>query len=299
MAARERSNAGGLGNRGGRRRGSAPGVFWLVVAFAVVLTASLIALSVKSNLALTKFEEGGTLCPEPKDGLSRIPELMVILLDSSDELGEAQQIQVSHELERLRSTLPKFGRLDVYKTSQSELELVSPVLTICNPGDGSDLGEITGNPEMAKKRWRVEFEGKVRRVLKEGVEGSGAKVSPIFETIQAAAVRTFDLPALDQVGKRRLVVVSDLLQNTQKQSHYQELPNFAEFRTDSYYDEVHADLHGVQVQVLYLSRPRASGMQGRAHIDFWDKYFESLGARVEEVKRISGQAPEAPVENKS
>lgn len=271
---------------------------WILLACLILVSLALFGtllwLSDKAKRELVKLDEV-TLCPEPKGGRVLVPELLVALLDPSDELSEAQQEQVNHELERWRSALPKFGRLDIYRTSASSRELVTPVLTICNPGDGSDLSELTGNPTLAHKRWTTEFDAQVRRVLSEAVSGPPAAVSPIFETIQAAAVRTFDLPALDQVAKRRLILVSDLLQNTPDQSHYQGIPDFEAFRHTNYYQQVRAPLRGVDVQILYLARSEAAGLQGMKHVDFWDRYFESLGAVVVEVRRISGMASEDAV----
>jgi hypothetical protein len=274
------------------RRDSSQRLLVAIVAASASLAAVFLLLWLKSTRERIEFEEGGTLCPEAKGGRTQITELLVVLIDSSDELAPAQQIQVINELQRAQSRLPKFGRLDVYRTASAETELVSPVLTICNPGDGSDLSEITSNPDLAKRRWEREFDSKVRKVLRDGVGGAQSSISPIFETIQAAAVRTFDLPALDQVTERRLIIVSDLLQNVPGHSHYGGVPDFDAFRHSPYYDEVHAGLQNVKVQILYLSRPRVSASQGRRHVDFWDRYFESLGATVEMVKRVSGRTSE-------
>ena len=263
----------------------------LIVAILAVVSA-LTIFWIKSRRERVQLDEGGTLCPEVKDGKSQIPEVLVILLDSSDRLGDAQSIQVRHDLERARSRLAKFGRLDVYALRDAGGVLAAPVLTICNPGDGNDLSEITANPELARKRWKEEFASRVDRVLKTGIEAVEAPTSPILEAIQAAGIQTFDLPELDSVRNRRVIVVSDLLQNVPgKMSHYEEVPEFKEFSSSAYYEEVRVPLEDVKVEVLYLARTRASGIQGLRHIEFWEAYFRSLGAELEQVTRVSGAPP--------
>lgn len=285
----ERSRRSGVGSA--RRRKRRDGVSVPLVAglltLILLLLGALVGLGLYSAGQRVEIDEV-TLCPNAK----HIPELLVILLDSSDRLGEAQKLRVLHELEREQMGLPKFGRLDVYSMGGVG-ELVEPVLTICNPGDGTDLSELVANPVLARKRWETAFKARVDETLREGIEAREAPTSPIFEAIQAAAVRTFDLPVLDAIRSRRMLIVSDLLQNVPgKMSHYQDSLDFESFSSSAYFEEVRAPLKGVQVGILYLARARAAGAQGRKHIDFWTDYLGALGASTERVTRISGESAE-------
>src|SRR5690606_14736364 len=111
--------------------------------------------------------------------------------------------------------------------------------------------------------------------------------SPIYEAIQAVAVRSFGRPEYDGVAKR-LIVVSDLLQNVPgKDSHYREVREFDEFGSSAYFSQVRADLDDVRVHLYYMNRSDQSA-QGAEHIRFWDDYFSAQGAAVMTVERIFG-----------
>ena len=131
-----------------------------------------------------------TLCP-----IDRSPaELVVLLLDASDELTQAQRLQVSNELMKLQGEVGKLGLIDVYTIDGASRNVIKPVLELCNPGDGSDLNRFYENPSIAKKRWQSfsrRLSGEVDRL----VAAKGTETSPIMEAIQATASRTFALPS--------------------------------------------------------------------------------------------------------
>jgi hypothetical protein len=113
------------------------------------------------------------------------------------------------------------------------------------------------------------------------------KTSPIFEAIQATALRTFGKPDYDGLTKR-LVIVSDLLQNVPGElSMYDGVPSFAAFEKISYYSRVRSDLNGVSVLLYYLARPTVK-QQDSNHLAFWRDYFQAQGAEVESVEKIFG-----------
>jgi hypothetical protein len=210
----------------------------------------------------------------------------VVLLDVSDELSEPQLIKIENEIERLRDSLPRWGRIETYVVARGGERLATPVIQLCNPGTGADMNAIYQNPELAQKRWEAFAQGlrdRVTSLMKLPDTGT----SPIFESIQAVALRTFDRPDMDGVPKR-LVVVSDLMQNVPgSMSHYQGIPDFKAFAASPYFSRVRADLDGVDVTLLYLDRSELP-VQGTAHISFWVQYFAAQGADVKKVKKVFG-----------
>lgn len=222
-----------------------------------------------------------TLCPSDRPPA----EVLAILLDVSEEFSEAQRIEMQNHLERLRNGLPRFGMVQLYAIEQGGPELAKPVLALCNPGTGQNMSSIYENPEMARRSWQG-FAGKLSEEIRRRAEGPGAQRSPLFEAIHAIAIRTFGAPAFDGVPKQ-LVLVSDLLQNTEQLSMYRGIPDPASFMLTPYYRSVRSDLHDVRVQVLYLVRP-ASAVQGRTHVGFWERYLAEQGAIVESVQSIAG-----------
>ncbi len=225
-----------------------------------------------------------TLCPI--DGPPA--EVVALILDMSDRLAEVQLLSVRNHLDRmLQNELPRFAFVEVYTVQDKASAVAEPVIRLCNPGKGSELNRIYQNPELARKRWEQDFAGVLAAKLDELMAAPDSARSPIYEAVQAVAVRAFGKPDFDAVPKR-LIVVSDLLQNVpDKGSHYRGVPNFDEFRASAYFSQVRADLRNVQVHLLYLNRSDQR-IQGADHIRFWEDYFGAQGASVMTVERIFG-----------
>jgi hypothetical protein len=248
---------------------------------ALILIGAGVALSVKSQ-AIAVPTDAATLCPTKRP----LSEVVVILLDVSDRFSDPQRIQIQNHLARLRDSVPRFGLVEVYTVDRLRRRLTEPVLHLCNPGTGADLSRVYQNPDLAKKRWEG-FAGKLTADIDSQTSAAPMKTSPIFEAIQATAVRTFGKPEYDGLPKR-LVIVSDLLQNVPgKLSMYAGVPSFEAFKTTPYFSRVRADLKDVSVQVYYLARGDVAE-QNRAHLAFWKSYFKSQGAAVKSVDKVFG-----------
>jgi hypothetical protein len=268
--------SGGAG-RGPRINGRIAGA----AATVAILTGTGVALSLKSQAVAVPTGDT-SLCPTD----SRLTSVTVILLDVSDRFSEPQRLQIQNHLERLRDSVPRFGLIEVYTVDRLGRRVTEPVFHLCNPGTGADLNRIYQNPELAKKKWNGFAEKLVADVDRQ-VSLPAVPTSPIFEAIQATAVRTFGRPEYDGLPKR-LVIVSDLLQNVPGGlSMYDGVPSFKAFRNTDYFSQVRADLGGVSVAIYYLARSGA-GVQGRRHLGFWDAYFRFQGARVESAVGVFG-----------
>lgn len=232
-----------------------------------------------SNLVRT---DPTTLCP-----IDRPPsEVMVILLDMSDEFTEPQKLKIQNELTKLQASVSRFGLIEAYAVDSLNHRVTRPVIHLCNPGTGDDLNRIYQNPELARLKWKG-FMEKLNAELDRLMNIPQSWTSPIFEAIQATALRTFNRPDMEGVPKR-LVIVSDLLQNVPgKLSHYVSMPSFEEFKQTPYFSEVRCDLKGVSVTLLYLVRPTAP-QKWPDHKDFWEQYFLSQGAIVQSLEPVYG-----------
>jgi hypothetical protein len=269
----------------GRRGRSA-----LAIGAAAVVLLALVGVAIGAYvLSRTSYVEtdAATLCPvdEPP------AEVVALVLDMSDKLNEVQLLAVRNHLQRLLySELPRFAYVETYAVQDRAGAVAEPVIGLCNPGKGDDLSRIYQNPELARKRWEQDFADVLSTKLDALLESPDSASSPIFEAIQAVAVRAFGKPSYDGVAKR-LIVVSDLLQNVQGHgrggSHYRGVPDFDEFRSSPYFSQVRADLQGVRVHLYYMNRSDQRA-QGSEHIRFWEDYFGAQGAAVMTVERIFG-----------
>ena len=249
------------------------------VALILIIGGALLALKGRSAAVPT---DATTLCP------TRRPpsEVMVILLDVSSRFSEPQRLQLQNQLARLRDSIPRLGLVEVYTVDKLRQRLTKPVNHLCNPGTGAELNQIYQNPQLARKKW-YDFAAKLRAGIDGEIKSRPNRTSPIFEAIQATALRTFGQPEYDGLPKH-LVIVSDLLQHVPgKLSMYKEVPSFEKFKNTDYFARVRSDLKGVSVLVYYLVRPDVKE-QDRKHLEFWDAYFHFQGADMEPVEMVFG-----------
>jgi hypothetical protein len=250
-------------------------------ALLVLLIAGGAALALKGR-AVAVPTDPATLCPTRRS----LSEIAVILLDVSDRFSEPQRLQIRSHLARLRDSIPRFGLVEVYTVDRLGRRVTEPVSHLCNPGTGADLSRIYQNPELAKKKWEG-FSAKLNADVDRQISKPPLKSSPIFEAIQATALRTFGKPEYDGLPKR-LVIVSDLLQNVPGGlSMYARVPSFESFKTTPYFSRVRTDLNGVSVELYYLIRS-GEARQNRDHLAFWQEYFQHQGAEVESVEKVFG-----------
>ena len=100
--------------------------------------------------------------------------------------------------------------------------------------------------------------------------------SPIIEAVDGAV----DAPDFGSTVKaRRLVIVSDMAQNSPELSEYRGEGSGLEV-PDAVRGELARDLHGVAVRIHYVRRPELASIQTAAQRDFWRDWFTSQGAGV-------------------
>lgn len=283
MPLRERRGAR-ASHRDASGRGGSAG--WLIGGIVLAIGALLAGgtwLYVKSE-QLRVAADAETLCRA--DGA--YPEVTVVLLDLSSALSDVQKLDVKNELTRIRDNVPRFGRIEIFAVDDRAPRVPEPLLMLCNPGRGEDMSEIYQNPQLARQRWERDFASTLNAAIERLLDTPEAATSPIFEAIQAVALRTFDDPKLDDVPRRRLVLVSDLMQNVPgRLSMYQGVPKFDDVARTPYWLDVKADLDRVDVTVLYLQRPTSQRLW-QSQIEFWSRYFEAQGASIERVLPLSG-----------
>jgi hypothetical protein len=250
-------------------------------AVVVLLVGGGAALAIKGHSAAVPTDPA-SLCPSERPP----SEVDVLLLDVSDRFSEPQRLQLQNHLARFRDSIPRLGLVEVYTVDRLNRRVTAPVVHLCNPGTGDDLNKVYQNPELAHRKWKG-FAGKLNSDVARQIALPAMKTSPIFEAIQATALRTFGKPDYDGLPKR-LVIVSDLLQNVPGGlSMYQGVPSFASFQKTPYYSRVSSDLNGVSVLLYYLARPTVK-QQDQNHLAFWRDYFQAQGAELEEVTKVVG-----------
>lgn len=217
-----------------------------------------------------------TLCPETEP-YGRT----AVLVDASDPLSSSQRTAIHEGLTHLKASLARYERMIIAVYREGAAPEI--VFDMCNPGSGKDASPLYETPTRVQRVYEEKFDRPLNEVLERMLAANTAPQSPILEMIQdISTLYQFDPSA----PHRRLVVISDMLQNTPRLSHYRTKPNYAAFVNSDYANSVMADLDKVVVTVFYVSRPGSEKFQNNNHTDFWIRYFKDAGANGNEIRRI-------------
>lgn len=288
--------------RGGRhRRRQEPLSTWLMVG------AIALIVSVLGYIYLTDepdpVMDPETLCPE---SMSRIPHLEVLLFERNRRVHwETKEftpispnlvLEIRRQLERQLLSMPKYAMVEVYEVNYRQSELFSPIARFCNPGDGSDLSELTGNPRLAEQRYREKFREPFRKIVESMTEWSPEYSYGLVETLGILSRLALGNPELHHASKS-LTVVSDFIVpqnfiiNGRVPKSFSGIPRSAPLADFGDYFSSggsRADFAGASVRMLvqgieYVNIP---DIQGAEHIAWWERYFDAQNAFVEEVVRV-------------
>lgn len=251
-----------------------------VAVFALAVALSLVAGIV---IAIAPWEaekyDRVTLCPKDGD----YPRAAV-LVDATDSLSESQRKTVMDEINALRGRLALHEWVGIFVLNEDNLTLPAPEIALCYPGDGSTANRLIRNPDLIRRHFEKKFQRPLESAIERLAQAPSRATSPIHEMIRAVALdRNFD-----STKKRRLIVISDMLQNTPPEySHYRDGADFSAWRNSAHgkaFPEF--SLLGVEVEILYLKRANDRDVQNRGHVSFWEDYFAELGASVKILKPI-------------
>lgn len=213
--------------------------------------------------------------------------ITTILIDHTDSINPTQKAALEVRLWDIAKAIPKNSKIKVYSVKSTSIKILDPDIELCNPGDGKDISNINGNPELARKKYEDKFKAPISKILDQVVSAGAAKESPIMESLQSVAVTSF-VGADEGVAKKKLILVSDLLEYTGKFSLYGAIPDFEIYKESSHWRSVKADLSGVDVEIYTLRRDGQDFLQSNKLLGFWRDYFENQGAHITRTLPIEG-----------
>lgn len=224
-----------------------------------------------------------------RDGLSlcrldgSVSRETALVIDATDSFSPTQAMLIKKEIKLLLEESMLDERISLYVLNENVDEL-NGRFTVCNPGDGSERSEWTSNKRRLYQKWEKLFYKRVIDSVNDLVGENQAKRSPILEMLKYVSVEAmYGSPALE----KRIVVVSDMLQHTDQYSHYKIKPNYEGFSETPQAIELRPHLVDVEMDILYVIRPKDMKRQNRGHIRFWESYMASNGGVVSRVKSIN------------
>lgn len=222
-----------------------------------------------------------TLCSD------EVSSVTVLLVDVTDPMNLPQQQDFLNQLAKLKNSIPRYGQLTVMRVDAAADKLLTPVITRCSPGTARDTDSIKGNPQKVQQQWDEGFSAPLDQAFKGVVKASGADRSPIMESVQSIALTELQKPGREDLPKR-LVIASDLLQNTPGISFYSGLPTPGDFTRSDAFRRVRTDLRGVDVELWQLQRVDGSKTQPRALSELWERAIDDQGGSVSRIYNVSG-----------
>jgi hypothetical protein len=253
---------------------------WVKIA-GVGAAVSAVGLTYGVIASRTPSLDETTLCPATPTSIT------VLLIDVTDPLTTAQRQDFQNQLTRLRNSVPRYGKLIVSKVDSASDRLLEPVIVRCNPGTADDESTWTGNPKGTQKKHEEQFVRPLESAFGSLTRATGSERSPIFESIQSVALTELLSPETSKIP-RRLVVVSDLLQNTDSLSFYSAVPQIEELLGAPAFRRVRTDLKDVEVELWMLERSDAPQTQPRALVELWDRAIAEQGGTVSRAYNVSG-----------
>lgn len=247
------------------------------------------------NLAIIAAVLGGitylylTLTPEEYDAetlclVDALPPHRVVVIDKTDLYSPEQADGIEHLILDQRDGLAVGERLSLYELNESGQLLNTNRFSLCNPGAGEQVNPLYRNPERVQARYEALFADPLDRALADLVLPKDAPSSPIIEALaRLAQDPTFD----NTVPGRRIVLVSDMLQNSDIFSVYGRRRGALEDRippagtvANAIRDTYGDSLRGVRLEVRLIPRESWQDEQHGPLQAYWDDVFRRLGVAV-------------------
>lgn len=216
--------------------------------------------------------------------LKRAPtDQTVILVDQSEALTETHRrfaLSFIKEYVADDARFPVRSRIALFTFSKLNFESrdspsFRPSSDLCRPpSHGNELYE---NNRKITRGFYERFLIPVTSALEESLTTEVGERSPILETLQLIS-RSQEIA--DGGGRKTLILVSDMLQNTEGFSHYRDRNTYDDFVRSGFARDVQADFRDWNIIVIYLRRYRDRRLQQTAHVDFWQRYFHDSGGKI-------------------
>lgn len=219
-----------------------------------------------------------TLCPAATGPVA----MTAILFDLTDPLSAAQSKQLLQLIEKEIADA-SIGTQFTMGIVSEEPDAWGATAPLCKPRSGTDVSTLTQNVSLVEKRYEQQFLAPLHDNIQRMISSTGADHSPIMEAMQTLIA---DTPGyLTFAGPRKVIVISDLLQNSDAMSFYRG-DDWQSFAASPDFLRLNRGLGEVDVVVFAVPRNVAKIKDPRAIEDFWVHYFDAQGTHLPTFKTI-------------
>jgi len=258
---------------------------WLIVVpvgITIVLTVAMFLAFYYSKKAVVDNIDKETFCEK-----ENIKQKTIILIDTSDKLNPIQKTSLNERLWNYVSNLDKNNhQILIFSVENIRDKNMEPILKICNPGDEKNANSLFENKKIIRINFEKNFKNKIDDIFSELLNKESSQNSPIMESIQSIAVSNFI--SNNNPQKNRIIIISDLLQNTENFSFYKGNYDFEKFERGNNFRFLKADFNNAEIELYFLNRKKDINLQNEKLRDFWIKYFQIQNATVTRFLPIEG-----------
>lgn len=234
------------------------------------------------------------LKPEPimrdPDTLCRSDEgpssITAILLDRTDSFSAITKSDLEAQIWDRLNKIEENHEVSLFVVEPTQDKTLNPIIQVCNPGDPDNVDYFTQSEAIVRRNWQQKFRQPLEEELKSLLNEKEAPLSPIMESIQSVSITHFQNER--RSVPRRLIIISDFLQNSDVISFYTNQPNFNLFKKTSEHRGLNPDLRGVEIEMWLIQRNQPQQGDGGKLLKFFQSWFSEHGGQVVRVLRTSG-----------
>lgn len=208
----------------------------------------------------------------------------LVLIDATDSYNPSQRLYMEKFIKSLLTNSTKDERISLFVLHENKDEF-SPVVSVCNPGDGKDSNALIENKKKIEKAWENDFFKTVTNEVTKLADLKSAKKSPILEMLKYSSIHSLYESSAEN---KRVILISDMLIHSDQFSQYDNPSiRFSEVKNTQYFKSSMPNFFGAEVEVLYIVRPSTAHLQNRGHVRFWEELISYANGSLIRVEKVN------------
>jgi len=244
-----------------------------------LLTSTLIAIVAGIVFLLMNKDENFVLNSVDLCPTAGAVATVALLLDTTDEISGTTKQDIQNRALQELELLPRFYRLSLYTMNDKGLD-PTPVVTLCNPGQLTDMGQlgqkgITANPRMIQEKYD-DFSSRITNATDEILNASfEGQQSPLLSALQELSLLLPKSVALNAQGypadRNKIIYITDLMEHTDIFSIFRSKDDLGAFQ-DSRATEKFSKQYKEDLEFWVIKRD-FKGISTNDLMQFWGKIF--------------------------